>query len=106
MYDIIIIIVDQLFPDRLSNESCFSTAVQLYPSLLVVAADGLIVHFCIVFQFIVRYLDYGNSEEREARHLAPLRSEFKQLPFQALQCSIVCEDHTSFTQPVSIRTQK
>ena len=55
----------------------------------------------VVFQFTVRYLDFGNSEEREARHLAPLRSEFKKLPFQAIQCSIVCEDHTSFTQPVS-----
>ena len=97
-----IVIVHQLFRDRFSNKNCSSRAVQLYPSLLVVAADGLIVHFCIVFQFTVRYLDFGNSEEREARHLAPLRSEFKQLPFQALQCSIVCEDHTSFTQPVSV----
>ena len=63
---------------------------------------GTNVHDNIVTQFTVRYLDFGNSEEREARHLAPLRSEFKELPFQAVHCSIVNEDHTSFTQPVSM----
>ena len=63
----------------------------------------LLLTYGTVFQFTVRYLDFGNSEERDARHLAPLRSEFKQLLFQAVQCSIVCEEHTSFTQPVSNR---
>ena len=57
---------------------------------------------CLCAQFTVRYLDFGNSEKREARHLFALRSEFRQLPFQAVHCSIVSEDHPSFTQPVSL----
>ena len=57
------------------------------------------VSVCV--QFTVRYLDFGNSEKREARYLFPLRSEFRQLPFQAIHCSIVSDEHPTFTQPVS-----
>lgn len=57
--------------------------------------------FLPLLQFFVRYIDFGNCEERRLEHLKPLKSEFRQLPPQALLCSIASADHQQFTQPVS-----
>lgn len=51
-------------------------------------------------QFKVRYLDFGNSENRSREFLVALRSEFRVIPFMAFQCSITCPDHTSFSAKV------
>ena len=51
-------------------------------------------------QFLVRYLDFGNSETRGSEYLVALKSEFREIPFQAFQCSIACSDHASFTNKV------
>ncbi len=51
-------------------------------------------------QFFVRYIDFGNAEERRFEYLKPLKSEFRQLPPQALLCSIASPEHQQFSQPV------
>lgn len=81
-----------------------------------------------LWQCFVRFMDFGNVEEREYSHLVSLKSEFRQLPFQvcpllrpllflclgvsnfsvllivspqAVQCSISTDDHLQFTEAVS-----
>ena len=52
--------------------------------------------------FTVRYLDFGNSEERQQHHLKVLGSKFKLLPPGAIHCSIATTDHISFSSVVNI----
>lgn len=81
-----------------------------------------------LWQCLVRFMDFGNVEEREYSHLVSLKSEFRLLPFQvcpllrpllflspgvsnfsvlltvspqAVQCSISTDDHLQFTEAVS-----
>ena len=49
---------------------------------------------------MVRYLDFGNQELRERDNVMVLLSEFREIPFQALWCSIATLEHTSFTEKV------
>ena len=50
--------------------------------------------------FTVRYLDFGNSEERQQHHLMVLGSKFKLLPPGAIHCSISTAHHNSFSAVV------
>ena len=43
-------------------------------------------HTTNVTQFMVRYMDFGNVEERESGHLMSLKSDFRLLPFQVCHC--------------------
>ena len=46
----------------------------------------------------MRYLDFGNLEEREIVHLAPLPLEVQHQPCVAVRCSL---DHHTFCERVS-----
>ncbi|CAI8039033.1 Tudor domain-containing protein 1 [Geodia barretti] len=48
--------------------------------------------------FTVRYIDFGNSEERQQHELIPLGSKFKLLPPRAIHCNIATTDHVTFTR--------
>lgn len=54
--------------------------------------------------FTVRYVDFGNSEERQQHHLMVLGSKFKLLPPQAICCNIATDSHQNFTSTVSPTT--
>ena len=51
--------------------------------------------------FTVRYVDFGNFEERQQHQLVPLGSKFKLLPPRAVHCSIATAEHVTFTPVVS-----
>ena len=52
--------------------------------------------------FTVRYIDFGNSEERQQHELIPLGSKFRLLPPRAIHCSVATTDHVTFTQAVKV----
>ena len=50
----------------------------------------------------MKYLDFGNEELRGQESLTTLGADFKEIPFLAVTCSIANENHSSFTEKVSI----